>query len=270
MSNIIRKYRFLIARRVVQLTILVLFIGANAYGWTILKGNLSAAEAFGVIPLSDPYAVLQMLATGFIGSSAVLLGAVIIIVFYALIAGRSFCSWVCPMNIVSDSASWLRLRFGIKDNQLNLSRNLRYWILALSFIVSALVGVAAFEMISPIGMLHRGIIFGMGSEIAVIGAVFLFDLGVMDKGWCGHICPLGAFYALAGKYALIKVKHSAEACTDCGECFNVCPEVEVLDIVGKYNGIIEPGACNSCGRCIEVCADKALYFSINDYKKVKK
>lgn len=268
MSNVIKKYRFLLARRIVQIAILILFIGANVYGWTILTGNLSSAIAFGVIPLSDPYAVMQMLATGFIGGSSVLIGALIVLLFYALLVGRSFCSWVCPMNIVSDVAVWIRRRIGLKDEFLSLSRQLRFWILALSFIVSAFVGVAAFEMISPVAMLHRGIIFGMGAEFAVIAALFLFDLGVKKNAWCGYMCPLGAFYSFIGKYALLKIKHSASTCTNCGECFDVCPEHEVLDIVGKKNGIIKSGACNNCGRCIEICPDKALFFSINDYKKV--
>lgn len=267
MNNTIGKYRFLIARRIVQLAILALFIGGNVYGWTILKGNLSAAELFQIVPLSDPYAVLQMLATGFVGSSTVLTGGLIVLVFYALIAGRSFCSWVCPMNILSNTATWLRRKLGISRDKLTLSRHLRYWIFGLSFLVSAFIGVAAFEMISPVAMLHRGIIFGMGAEMAVIAAVFLFDLGVKENAWCGHICPLGGFYALVGRYALIKVKHSADLCTDCGICFEACPEVQVLDIVGKRNGLITSGACHSCARCIEVCPDKALYFSINNYKK---
>ena len=53
--------KYLLLRRFVQITILGLYFGANAYGWKILEGNLSASLLFETIPLADPYAVLQML-----------------------------------------------------------------------------------------------------------------------------------------------------------------------------------------------------------------
>jgi ferredoxin-type protein NapG len=37
-------------------------------------------------------------------------GCAIVVVFYALVGGRVFCSWVCPVNVVTDAAAWLRRR----------------------------------------------------------------------------------------------------------------------------------------------------------------
>ena len=103
-----------------------------------------------------------MLSAGAALSTTVLIGAVIIFVFYALIGGRAFCSWVCPVNMVTDAANWTRRKLGISQVQkrVYMSRNLRYWVLGISLLLSALTGVAAFEMISPISMAHRGIVFG--------------------------------------------------------------------------------------------------------------
>jgi len=55
--------------------------------------------------------------------------------------------------------------------------------------------------------MQRGIIFGFGSGVAVVLAVFLFDLFGVKNGWCGHLCPLGASYSLLGKASLIRVDH---------------------------------------------------------------
>ena len=52
-----KKYRFLIARRFTQISILVLYSLANIYGINILMGNLSSSLIFEKIPLSDPFAV---------------------------------------------------------------------------------------------------------------------------------------------------------------------------------------------------------------------
>ncbi|TET87439.1 MAG: quinol dehydrogenase ferredoxin subunit NapH, partial [Sulfurovum sp.] len=210
--------KYLLLRRVTQIGILVLYFGANAFGWNILAGTFGSSVLFGVIPLADPYMTLQVLATGFVLGADVLLGALIITLFYFVVGGRAFCSWVCPINMVTDLANWLRRKLNLDKEEVNyrfIKRKARYWIMVLGLIVSAVVGIAAFEVLSPITIMQRGIIFGFGAGIAVIVAIFLFDLFGVKNGWCGHLCPLGASYSLIGKASLIRVKHDHEACTAC-------------------------------------------------------
>lgn len=267
-----RKFRFMLMRRIVQISLLVLYFGANAYGWTLLQGNLSASLLLESIPLADPYAVLQMVFAGAVVGATVLNGAIIILLVYGVIGGRMFCSWVCPVNMVTDTANWLRRKLGISQVQkrVYMSRSLRFWVLGLSLALSALMGVAAFELISPISMLHRGAVFGMGLGVGAVIVIFMFDLFVHEHGWCGYICPLGGFYSLVGKFSLIRVKHDAEKCTACMKCKEVCPEKEVLHMVAKSSESVLMGACTNCGRCTEVCDDDALNFSIRRFANKKK
>ncbi|WP_420827467.1 quinol dehydrogenase ferredoxin subunit NapH [Nitrosophilus alvini] len=265
----IKKYRFLILRRFTQIAILALYIGANVAGWKILSGNLSSSKLFDIVPLADPYAVLQIFAAGGLLAMDAIMGAVIILLFYMTIGGRAFCSYVCPVNMVTDLANWIRRRFDLDraERKMWASRNIRYWVIGLSLILSALLGVAAFEMVSPISMLHRGLVFGMGFGWAAILSIFLFDLFVLKNGWCGHICPLGGFYSLTGRFSLFRVKHNQPNCTLCMKCKDVCPEKEVLFMIGKKSESINMGECTLCGRCVEVCDDDALGFSIRDFVK---
>jgi len=69
--------------------LLVLYFGANAYGWHILEGTFGSSVLFGVIPLADPYTTLQVLATGFVLGADVILGAAIITLFYFVVGGRA-------------------------------------------------------------------------------------------------------------------------------------------------------------------------------------
>ena len=267
MNNIIKRNRYLILRRITQLGLLVLFGGANWWGWTFLMGNYSSAYVLESFYLADPHAVLQTFAAGFVMSADAIIGGIIVLVFYALIAGRSFCSWVCPVNIITDLATWMRKKwqFTKEESFFTFSRKTRYWVLGLGILLSPIVGVAAFEVINPITMLHRGIIFGFGMGWTVVVALFLFDLLVVEYGWCGHLCPLGAFYSAASRFSLIKVKHDVDLCTMCMKCFDVCHEKQVLHIVGEESGFIKD-ECSNCGRCIEVCDENALGYSINNYK----
>ncbi|SMP89050.1 ferredoxin-type protein NapH [Epsilonproteobacteria bacterium SCGC AD-308-O04] len=273
MATLWNNYRYLILRRLVQISLLVLYFGANAWGWIILQGNLSSSRIFDFVPMSDPYAALQMLAAGAVLSLDLLLGVAIATVFYLLIGGRAFCSWVCPINMITDAANFLRRKLDIDRVQgirQPASRNLRYWILALSLVISFVMGVTAFEFVSPISMVHRGIVFGLGFGWAAMLIIFLFDLFVLKNGWCGHVCPLGGFYSLLGKFSLIRVHHQEENCTLCMKCKIVCPEHQVLHMVGKESLSVLSGECTNCARCIEVCDDDALGFSIRKLAQNKK
>jgi len=261
------KVRFLIARRVVQILILVLFIGANIYGWNILEGDLSASYLFGFIPLADPFALIQMLIAGATIAFDIALGAVIILLFYAVIGGRAFCSWVCPVNIISDSAAWLRKVLAIDDveHRKYLGRNARYWMIGVAFLLSSIMGVAAFEMVSPVSIIHRGLIFGFGFGWGVVVLLFVFDLFIVRHGWCSHLCPLGGFYALIGSKSIFRVKYNVDKCSSCMNCVNICPEKQVLNMVTKESSFVDNGECTLCARCIEVCNDDALNFSIKNF-----
>ncbi len=263
------KNKYLILRRISQISLMLLYFGANAWGWDFIIGNLSSSLILGAIPMSDPYAVLQMFVAGAVIASDIFLGMVIAVSFYGIVGGRAFCSWVCPVNMITDLANYLRRKLGFNQIQKRqpASRNMRYWVIAISLVISFGFGITAFEFISPVAMVHRGIIFGLGFGWAAIVVIFLFDLFVLKNGWCGHICPIGGIYSLIGRFSLIRVKHDEEKCTACMKCKEVCPENQVLFMVGKSSEQVLMGECTNCARCIEVCDDDALNFSIRNLVK---
>jgi ferredoxin-type protein NapH len=113
---------------------------------------------------------------------------------------------------------------------------------------------------------HRGLLFGLGAGAWLIVAVFLFDLLVTRHGWCGHLCPVGAFYAAIGRASPLRVVAAARAqCNDCLDCYGVCPEPQVITpaLKGEKKGIgpvITDAACTNCGRCIDVCSKSVFKF----------
>jgi ferredoxin-type protein NapH len=271
----IKVWRFILYRRFIQLGTLLLFFGSAHWGWSlfdkpILRGNLSASELLGIIPLADPFATLQIFLTGHVLQKNVLIGALIVSVIYLLLGARVWCSWVCPVNMITDLAGWIRKRLNIKDN-FRVQRKLRYVILGLSLLLSALTGVAAFEWISPISIFHRELIFGLGTGWVFLLVIFLFDLFVLKHGWCGHFCPLGAFYSTLGKItAPLRISFDSPTCTHCLECIHDCPEPQVLNFKkAGQNHMIKSSECTNCGRCITVCPEDTLKFnfSINSNQK---
>jgi ferredoxin-type protein NapH len=261
-------WRYIVLRRVSQVGLLLLFFGTAHWAWELpaktplLSGNLSASKFMGLIPLADPVAALQIFLTGHVLRQEILIGVGIVFGFYLLLGGRVFCSWVCPVNMVTDLAGWLRAKLEIRPI-FHLNRNLRYFVLAAALILSAISGVAAFEWVSPVGMMHREIVFGLGFGFLVLLSIFLFDLLILKNGWCGHLCPMGAFWGLVGKLSVLKVRFDKTTCSHCGECAKVCPEPQVLNLKKlDENGVVASGECSNCGRCTALCPEGSLAFDL--------
>jgi len=262
----IRAHRWLLARRTAQVVFLGLFLAGPLTGLWLVKGTLASSLTLGVLPLTDPYLILQSLFAGHVPGRTALIGGAIVLTAYLVIGGRVYCAWVCPVNVVTDTAHWVRQRLGIHGGGLRLARNTRLWVLAMTLLVALATGTIAWELVNPVSMLFRGLVFGMGFAWAVVLAVFLFDVFVANRGWCGHLCPVGAFYGLLGRVALVRVSAARRgACDDCRDCYAVCPEGHVITpaLKGAEKGVgpvILAGDCTNCGRCMDVCARDVFRF----------
>jgi ferredoxin-type protein NapH len=222
------RHKWLLLRRVSQLGILLLFMLGPLAGIWIIKGSLVSSLTLETVPLTDPYVLLQAMVAGHWPESTALLGAAFVLGFYLLVGGRVYCAWVCPVNIVTDAAHWLRRKLGLKGSG-RLSNETRYWLLIAIFIV--------------------------------------FELLMSDHGWCGRLCPMGAFYSLLGLRSLIRVNAAQrQSCDDCMDCFEICPEPQVIrpalkgEAKGQGSVILSPN-CTNCGRCIDVCDKEVFRFS---------
>lgn len=259
-----RAHQWLVLRRLVQLSILALFLSGPVAGLWIVKGNLASSLTLGVLPLTDPFVLAQTLVARHWPEVSALIGVAIVLAFYLVVGGRVFCAWVCPMNVVTDAAAWLRRRLGIVTSRAP-SRQFRLWLLAGVLIGAALTGMAVWEWVNPVSTLQRGLVFGFGMGGWVVFAIFVYDTLVASHGWCGHLCPQGAAYGLIGRASLTRVTAARRSrCNDCGDCLMVCPEPQVIvpALKGTGSPVIVNGDCTNCGRCIDVCGPDVFRFGV--------
>lgn len=248
--------RYLILRRLSQLAVLAIFLLGPWAGIWLIKGNLAASLLLDAVPMTDPLLLVQALAARHWPEFTAWLGGAVVVGFYATVGGRAYCSWVCPLNVVTDTAAWLRRRIGLKSGT-TPSRRLRLWLLVALLIASAASGRMVWEWVNPVSITQRALIFGGVGGLSVALGIFVYDLLVAPRGWCGHVCPTGAAYALINRVALVKVSAAdRQRCDDCLDCFAVCPEPQVIRPALKGTGspLILDNACTNCGRCIDVCA----------------
>lgn len=265
----VRAYKWLVLRRLSQFVALALFLSGPLLGLWVLKGTLASSSLFDTIPFTDPLVALQSLTAGHGLAVTAIIGAVVLVGVYLVVGGRSFCSWVCPVNLLTDGAHTARMHLEVRQN-LNIPRAARWWILGAVLVVSAVTGVMAWETLNPVTLLHRELVFGvfMTGSVAwmLIAGVVLFDTFVSQRGWCGHLCPMGATYGLIGKASLTRVSAgNRDACDTCMACYHVCPEPHVITPALKgaagTTPLILSGDCTNCGRCIDVCHRDVFAFT---------
>jgi len=136
--------------------------------------------------------------------------------------------------------------------------------------VAAVTGQLAYELVNPVSIIHRELIYGMGAAGGLVAAgIFLFDLLIAKHGWCSHVCPMGALYSIIGSVATVRVATpNRSQCDDCMECFEVCPEPKILPPAlkqGMRQGLparVTSSLCTRCGRCIDICSKDVFAFDL--------
>lgn len=259
-----KNHRWLLMRRTLQIFIILAFVVDIPEVGRIAHGNLSSSLWFWNIPLTDPFIMLQSLLAGASIEKTALIGTAIVAAFYAIFGGRIYCSWVCPINMLTDAAYWLRQKLRIKGN-MTMSSELRTVILVLALILSVVTGTLAWEIINPITMLQREIMWTSTAGLTFLAAIFLFDFLVTRRGWCGHLCPVGAFYKYLGHFGRLRIMaKTTNACAGCTDCIKVCPEPHVLaPLVANKAVSVTHSDCTRCGACLDKCDSGVLGMKLD-------
>lgn len=250
--------RWSIARHTVQLMVLALLASPLA-GLSVFRGNLAAADLLG-LPLADPLAFLQATLGGRVFVLSYLVSALAVVGFYFLLGGRTFCGWVCPVGLITELGD--RLRRKLKTGTTTLPLSLNRWSLALVLAVVTVTGLPLFELISPIGIINRAIVFGALLPLLLVAAILLIELLVARRVWCRSLCPLGGFYSCVADVSPVRVGFSADRCTHCNDCLKVCPVEEVLlPSLERRHPQVTSGDCTRCMACLDSCPAHALTVS---------
>ena len=278
----LKKRGWTIARRIVQVCALVLFcLPVLVAGWGLLGlfeggdvrvptpaegvffGTLSSSTVAGVT-LLDPFAVLQIAAASLSFDLKWLVGALPVLLVYGLIRGRAFCGWVCPVGLLSEGVDWLARRLKIERSCVPVPRRAKVGLAAAVLVLSAVTGVAAFEVINPISAINKGLVLGSSVGVWVLAAIVVVELLWAPRVWCRSLCPLGGFYEVLGRVGLVNVRIDHDACIDCGLCKKACPaDPAILDApVAGADCMVRAGDCMACGACVEACPTRALAMKL--------
>ncbi len=251
----------------------LLFLVSYKLDIQMLEGALTASRfvGFHLIDLNSALQVMlahkHIINNLLIGTGTVLLG-------WALLGGRTFCSWVCPYHFVSELAEKLHLHLLakklVKDTPIDRRLRVVFWIV---FALLALAtGYTVFEAISPTGILSRALIYGPGLAVLWVIALLFFEVFFSRRAWCRYVCPIGLTYGVVGIVSPVRIKYTLDGCFHEGDCRKVCLVPHVLDTVIKGRAVdtevpIGPD-CTRCGLCVDTCPSGSLKFEVKGLSKL--
>lgn len=208
--------------------------------------------------ISDPLAVLS-------APEALAMTALIPIVATMLL-GRVFCSWICPMGLLSEIVTSVRRgldRIGVGFFSWPVTGLLKYAVLAVGLFFVLAMSVSFFFPIYPpriiSDMIRDSLLSGPPvNGIVIIGVLLLAELLFVERLWCRCLCPGGAAYSIFGWTRLVRIRRDRNACTNCGDCDKVCPHE-----LQPASGALTTGECDNCGMCRRACKPRALHYTLS-------
>jgi polyferredoxin len=191
-------------------------------------------------------------------------------VLLAVVAGRLWCGWVCPLGTL---LGWFRFK-GARQQARGLPPRLRVvkYALLTATVVMAAFGVLTLMIFDPIAFLTRTattviipaldyVVTGVESAMMHVG--FLQGtVGFLESHLRGPVLPVTQpHYTQAVFLGLLFVGAFAlNALADRFWCRYVCPLGALLGVISKV-ALFRPlvrDACDSCGRCATACRPGAI------------
>lgn len=180
------------------------------------------------------------------GKVQIWMGIFVVSIIAALLLGRVYCGWLCPINTVMRGVSWLKKKLRIKSARVP-GWLTKPWVrlTALSLFIAAFV----FSMVS-------------GKKLPVLPALFvlgiLLTLVYPEELWHRYLCPYGLILSLPARKSKRAMTIDAELCNNCGMCRRVCPAKAVEKRERHHE--IQKNECLVCLDCSRACKQKAIHY----------
>ncbi len=168
----------------------------------------------------------------------------------ALVFGRIYCGYVCPMNTLMIPVEKLSKKFKWQSSKTP------QWLVSGNFGWYTLIGSVALFFFT-----RR--ILGKNFPILIIWLILSLLITLRYKPEVFHnlICPFGKLQQFFGKFAIFSEKVEHLGCIGCKKCERVCPSAAiVVDPISK-KATIDTEYCLQCTNCQQVCPTQTISYT---------
>ncbi|MBD3178286.1 MAG: 4Fe-4S binding protein [Candidatus Latescibacteria bacterium] len=260
-------------RRIFQILFLILFL-------FLFMANEFEGISDSSLPLTlfldlDPLLSISVILTSHSFQLKFLYG--LITIALALLLGRVFCSWICPLGALNNFASYLKRSFSRTGNRLDRHKgllSLKYYILFF-ILVAAILGWNGAGLIDPIPLLVRSLTIGtdpafynlvssslnslISLEIPLVSGLSSSFLATLKGNILPHAYPLFRQSLIVGGIFLAIL--ILNLVIPRFWCRYLCPLGALLGLAGSRQSLarirINEKKCIECGMCNRVCQGEA-------------
>lgn len=255
--------RWLWVRRVVQVIFFLLFL----YLLLLTVQGVTRRMPFDLFFHLDPLVGISSIISSRTWIAPMLLGVITLVM--ALVFGRAWCGWICPLGTILD---WTPSHRNRKEPGISPVWKQGKYLLLFAVIISAILGSLMFMVLDPVTLLFRTV-----SGVILPGLNWLFD-GVsywlygfaamrpavdwVDSALRGWLLNSQPFYTanlvLLGVFAAVL---GLNAVRSRFWCRYVCPLGGLLGLLSKFSFIrhrVDNEKCISCSKCAALCPTGAI------------
>jgi ferredoxin len=251
----------------------------------------------GTIPpvIYDKITFLQLIPSviSFIHGAGWAASGFIIIFVITLIAGRVYCSSICPLGTLQDIiiylSSFRRKRKFTFSPSFKILRYIILFTAALSAVMGNIILLGFLDPFSNAGRIFtsmvRPLLINLNNFVAgifqnfklyslnsldmrgfsipgfIFASVFLIMIIILavkkERIFCNTLCPAGTLLGIAARFSLIKIEIEENLCNGCGLCERVCK----ANCINKKEKSIDFERCIACYNCFTVCPKDGVAFT---------
>ncbi len=207
----------------------------------------------------------------------------IIFLILAVLLGKFFCGWVCPLGFIQDILASFRARLGMGRLSFpgigrRVLRKFNFVLLSFILFISLLAAFpqipwplrSAFSIVACLtcpAMHISSFLTGgpfrvsLGSVISIIffSITVLFTTILMMSFFSPRLfcrfCPSGAMLTFFNKGSFLSVEKDLLRCTRCGICVDSCSLKNEEIYEEKNNKCVNFPRCIRCFRCVDSCPE---------------